>query len=269
MDNLVQLLSTGVACTDLGVIGSVEDVIAGVVRPDLQTRKINASDYRFGFELASPHGLHSMGESVLVNGNCYTTSTDKNDHYLKTISGETFYTSGIFLVPHAAKSSYHFVHTHHKSGINYQNFCEEIHQTTGSACLMTAVLHFKHLEATCIQKAPVTGQNIFEHKDLYYDNVKLQFDNCTCFLVAAIANFYTDPKKITEELKVVLYQNPFDVKNELNIHTHAVILNRAVRDVSTLIPKDVTHTIHVFNANTIVDEVLWGEVFVVDKVKAL
>ena len=78
---------TSVTCTDLAVIGSVEDVIAGVINEKIENRHFSALDYRFGFEVASPHSQESIGETVLVNQNCYTTSTDKHDHYLQTIYG--------------------------------------------------------------------------------------------------------------------------------------------------------------------------------------
>ncbi|MDP3558751.1 MAG: hypothetical protein Q8R79_00175 [Legionellaceae bacterium] len=269
MISLVQLQATGIQHSNLGVVGSVEDVIAGRVRDDLRTRKLLAKDYRFGFEIGSAHGLQSLGESVLVNGHCYTTSTDPQDHYLQTISGNSFYTSGIFLVPHTAQASYHLRPMRDAVGVAYQDFCHSIHEETQGPCLVAALVRFKHLEATYIQKAPIHGENIFEHKETYYGDLKLQFDDCCCFLVSTMANFYVDPKAVLEQLKVVLYQNPFDVKNELNIHTHGIVLNRELRDVSLLLPRDVTHTLHFYNENTVVSEVLWGEVFVIHQIEAL
>ena len=263
---LINLIPTGIKNSDLTVMGSVEDVIAGKIRPDLKTTLFEANEYQFGFELASPHSIESMGESVLVNGYCYTTSTDKADHYLKTIAGKLFYTSGIFLVPKTAKPSYRLAPAKVSDPMTYFDFCKKIHAATGGPCLITALVRFKYLESTCIQKAPIYGQNIFEQAKEYYHDLKMQFNDCYFFLVAAIADFKNDSKKITDQMKVVLYHNPFDESNALNIHTHGLILNRRVSDVRTLVPKDVAHTVHLYTENTALDEIIWGEVFVVGSV---
>lgn len=264
---IINLSPTKIKNTQLGVVGSVEDVIAGQVRPDLKTRVLHAKEYQFGFELASPHALESMGESVIVNGNCYTTSTDKNDHYLKTISGESFYTSGIFLVPKSAESSYHFQPEKYSEGIAYQNFCEQIHAKAGGPCLAVALVHFKSLEATHIQKAPIYGENIFDHKESYYGDLKLSFDDCYFFLVVAMANYANDPQSITDQLKVVLYHNPFDTSSSLNIHTHGLVLNRKLINPSDLTPIDVTHTVHLYTEKSVIDEIIWGEVFIISGIE--
>lgn len=265
--SIINLISTGVEHSDLGAIGSVKDVIAGVVRSDLKTRTWDAATYRYGFELASPHKIQSMGESVLVNGLCYSTSTDKRDQYLKVIFGKTFYTSGMFVVPKTAQASYCFKPMQSRSGMPYQDFCHGLHQTINRPCLFVALLHFKQIEATHIQYPPIYGENIFEHQDQYYSDLKLYFNQKYCLVVCAFANFSTDPRNTLKELEVVLYQNPLDVKNELNVHTHGIILNRTIRDVSTLFPEDVTHVVHLYNASSVVDEVVWGEVFVVNHVE--
>ncbi|MDP1573732.1 MAG: hypothetical protein Q8L78_02185 [Coxiellaceae bacterium] len=265
----IHFYQTKVKNTQLGVVGSVEDVIAGVVRPDLKTRLLHAKDYQFGFELASPHRLESMGESVIANGMCYTTSTDKNDHYLQTISGETFYTSGIFLVPKTAESSYHFQPEKHEEGIAYYDFCEQIHAKAGGPCLAVALVHFKALEATHIQKAPIHNESIFDHKADYYGDLKLSLNDRYFFLVVAMANYGSDSASITEQLKVVLYHNPFDTSSALNIHTHGLVLNRRLVNPSELTPSDVTHTVHLYTEKSIIDEIIWGEVFVIGGIEQM
>ena len=87
----VSIQATGQGPGILGHIGSVEDVIAANLSPEMTAKRYRAADFAMGFELATPKSLSSMGEAVLVNGFCFANSTDQmSEEYDKTISGKEF-----------------------------------------------------------------------------------------------------------------------------------------------------------------------------------
>lgn len=254
----------------LGVIGSVNDVIEGIVDPMLAKRRYLAEDYRFGFEIGSPHSLQSMGEAVLANGTLFATSTDKNNNYLKTISGASFHTTGLMLVPHEAKPNYELKPVKRSAGLNYYSFWNDIYQKIQKPALFAALLRFKHLTATYIQAPPIHQENIFTHKEKYYGaQNQITLQDRYALVVGVFAQLKQDNPALLDKLKVVIYQNPFDIKDELTIHTHAIVLHDFIPDYREIKPEHVAQTIHLINANTVIDEIVWGEVFSIGDIRDL
>ncbi len=267
---MLSLKKTTTDWSNLGVIGSVEQVIAGTIDPSLKNRLFNASDYRYGFEIGSPHSFASLGETVLVNQTCYTTSTDKHDHYQQTIHGKQFCTSGIFIVPHAARPSYIMTPEPSDQDLAYQLFCEKIYSTTQQPALFVCLARFKTIYFTSIQSPPIAHKNIFTHKSIYYGaNSTSHLTDTHAFIIGIVSNLTKDDPKLLNELKVVLYQNPLDIRNELTMHTHGLVLNQLIHRPEEIEPTNVKKTIHVYNQNTILSGVLWGEIYVINQVNNL
>lgn len=264
--NQLKLNATGSAPAHIMAIGSIKDVINGIVPQDLKNRQFQASDYRFGFELASPHSLESMGEAVVANGLCYTTSTDEKYEHFKTISGKTFYSSGLCSIPKAEKPTHMLMPLHYHAALPYQEFCKQIHQIVGGPCLFASLVRFKKLSATFVQKAPIYHENIFEKKELYYGDFKIEKKDCYFFLVCLVADFSRDNKALINQLSTVLYRNPLDQERALVAHTHGLILNDRVADLALLTPEKVVQAVHLHADNSLLSEVLWGEVFAIDGV---
>ena len=153
-----------------------------------------------------------------------------------------------------------------KNTTDYQSLCQEIFRQVNAPCMIAALLKFKHLACTYIQKAPIHHQNIFDHKDIYYGDFKLNFNDRYCFVVAMMADFSAISKTLSDQLGLILYNNPFDKKSALNIHTHGIILNKAVTDYAEIMPNLVTDTVHLYTENTVVSEVVFGKVFVVKEI---
>lgn len=262
----VKLIPTHAGFANVIVIGSVKDVIAGIVKKELRQQKFDATKYLFGFELASPRSVESFGESVLVNNYCYATSTDPNYYYQKTIYGKTFYTTGMLLVPKQTSANYLIQKANYSKGISYDDFCQAIYREVQRPCVYVALLRFKQLNTAYIKKPPIYGENIFAHQEAYYGGSQETFSDCTCFVIGVLANFATDPSLITDKLADVLYHNPFDKQAVLQSHTHGLVLNQKAADLAALEPSKVTHTVHIYNKNTIISEIIWGEIFVVNEI---
>ncbi|WP_108651510.1 hypothetical protein [Dongshaea marina] len=250
------------------VIGSVEDVIAGIIQPRLINQTFKASDYQFGFEVATPCGIDSMGESVLVNGWCYTASTDKHSQeYLSTISGQEFQSSGCFLLPQGETPCSKFIG--YDLALPYADYIEKLYREFNQPLLFAATVQFKELCAAYIAKAPVYNENIFENRDIYYSEPKMTFHNVSCFIIGAVTD-YNNPSlsEVNNQLKVVLYHNPFDETNSLSSHTHGVTLDRYQERYEDIHPDNVDKTLHIFNEGSII-EAIQGDIFRIGSVTSL
>lgn len=75
------------------VVGSVRDIINGVVRPEHAHRILDATAFRTAFLVGSPRGLESMGEMICANGHAFTCSTDPADLH-QTLSDTYCWTTG-------------------------------------------------------------------------------------------------------------------------------------------------------------------------------
>lgn len=219
-------------------IGSVVDTIKGVVDPKLREKWFTAKDYLYGFEAASPKGLSSIGESVLVNGTCYATSSDQ------VIYGEKFVTGGIFLLPKGAKPSCHLTMD---NPIDLEGLIDAIYDKVKRPVAFVGLLQSETLNTIAIAKPPIDGLNIFENKQYYFPNPPKLLHKVPCFVIGVITS-YSDPKwkDLNKQLEVVLYKNPFDKESTLTSHTHCLVLKPGVTQIKEIIPSTVEKCLHLF-----------------------
>ena len=246
-----------------GHIGTVADVIAGHVPGSLVHQKFRAADFKYGFELASPEDLTSLGEAVLVNNTCYATSTDQQStNYLKTISGASFVTSGIFLIPNEAKPTYLIKQTFEPSCL-LNDFYDALFAHIKRPFAFAAIVEFETLHGTFVAKTPIHEENIFEHTASYYTCAPQTLSDVPTFLVGAVAD-YSDRKQasLLEKLEVVLYRNPFDKQHSLTAHAHGITLKQGVKHVAEITPTLVDETLHVFADQSRIKSV-HGEIFTI------
>lgn len=253
-----------------GYIGSVSNVIQGSVPAALTTKRFQADKCLYGFELASPQSIESMGEAVIVNGYCYTTSTDSNSsRYGQTIHGSSYYTSGLFFIPRGALPSY----TCQKVFIppmTLESLFNDIYAEVKHPFFISGLFEFKFLECTAIAKAPIVNENIFENQALYYPNAPLQLKTVQVFLTGAVADFNSNiglEKKLLDSLNVVLYHNPFEKKKHtLTTHSHGVTLCQPVKSIQEISPERVGKTIHVFSTTSFLSS-MQAEIYLVGSMK--
>lgn len=244
---------TGHGPQKLGYIGSVADVLRGIVSPVLSIRKFLAAEFDFGFELASPRDHHSLGESVIVNGVCYATSTDNSSpEYGHTIFGREFQTGGMFIIPQATKPSH--LLTFRADGYTctlndlYTTLFDAVKQPFALVGLMDCVA----FHGTAIGKPPIDGQAIFEHKAEYFPNPDVQLSNVTAFVIGVVTDYRDQGlSHINKQLEVVLYKNPLETDSVLSTHAHALTLKQPVKRLEDITPEQVDKSLHLFAAGTV------------------
>lgn len=254
---------TGHGLSELGHIGSVVDVIRAVLPQEVTSKRYNANDFKMAFELATPKSIPSLGESVIVNGYCYATSTDANSlEYGQTISGQEFTTGGIFIVPVEALASHEVEINETKSMIDFYN---ELYAQVSHPFAFGGIFHFSTFHGVAIGKAPIDGKNIFLHKKNYYPFPEVRAENVYGFVMGAMTDFQGH-EKINDELKAVLYKSPMDTSSDLVHHAHVILLKKKVERVEEIVPSIVDQTLHLFIEGT---EILSGkaEIYTVGGIK--
>lgn len=265
----IQLLPCYTKPITAGHIGSVADVIAGHVPRALANTRFFARDYQYGFELASPIDISSLGEAVIVNGYCFANMTNQeSSEYMKTISGQDFVTTCVFLVPLRARPSYR-IDIDFAKPLSLGVFYERLYQQINHPFVFAAFISFRKLHAAAIAKAPVYGENIFDNKNGYYPFPEQYLDSREAFLIGAVADFHDHANPLLQKsLEVVLYNNPFDKKSALISHAHGITLDKPLKTVHEIIPDIVEDALHVFAEQSILTSI-HGEIFVIDSIENL
>lgn len=250
----IYIHKTGDGPSELGHIGTVVDVIRAVLPEEVTSKRYNANDFKMAFEMATPKSIQSLGESVIVNGYCYATSTDAASlDYGRTISGQEFTTGGIFIVPLDALPAYQVKIHGKKAMIDFYN---ELYGKVLYPLAFGGIFHFSAFHGVAIGKAPIDGKDIFLHKSSYYPFPEVRAENVYGFVIGAMTNFQGH-EKVNEELKTVLYKNPMDTSSLLVHHAHVLLLKKKVEKIEEIIPSIVDQTLHLFIEGT---EIISGKV---------
>ncbi|NGX27188.1 MAG: hypothetical protein K940chlam6_01121 [Chlamydiae bacterium] len=245
-------------------IGTVKDVIEARIPEELTNQTFNASDFAFGFELATPRELTSLGESVIAGGYCFATSTDKTSpEYNQVISGEEFLVGGVFILPNEAKPSHKVSLLKGASPLPFEAFYQAIVQEVDYPFAFVGFFHFENFHGTAIAKPPIDGKNIFSNKEEYYSNPEIREENIPGFVMGVVTK---NTKSLQAGLETVLYQNPFDTKSTLIHHAHVLTLKTPLKQIDELKPNVVDKCLHLFNDGSTV-AFLEASVYTIEKVE--
>lgn len=244
----LSILPAGGRATRALCVGSVQDVIAGHFPRTLEGKRVRSEEYRYGFLLGSPKDKASLGETVIVNNTCYTTSTDpKSDAYNKTIYGPTLLTSGVFLLPKDACPSHKV--SLQKGPIQVTKLYEEIFQTIDHPLAFVGLVQFAEFHATVIGKSPIDEHNIFLHEKEYYPFPPIESKNVKAFIIGVLTDFSQEKhKKLNKELERVLYRSPHAEDTSLlqiTSHAHVLTLKESVSNIRDITPQTVDKVLHV------------------------
>ena len=248
----LKINATGNAPARLGHLGSIKDVLAARLPDSLTQIRFAATDYLYGFELASPAGPSSLGEALLINGICYATSTDTtSSDYNRTIHGPDFVTGGMFLFPRDAAPSHTVSFTASDSLLSLSDFYWEIYETTKQPTAFVGILDCACFHGTAIGKPPIDGKPIFEHKKEYFPHPEIQATDVTALVMGVFTDIEDSALyKVNGQLEAVLYKNPFDSDSLLSIHSHALALKHPVKRFEDIRPDLVDRALHLLISGT-------------------
>lgn len=248
-------------------LGNIQDVIAGKVSDQTTGRVLHASDFAYGFELGTPKEPQSLGETVIVNGYCFTTSTDPSSpEYHQVISGTKFRAGGLFIIPKGMKPTHQAVFT---KKLKLEDIYRNLEQQLAEPFAFAGFFHFVSLHGLALSKAPIEGKNIFENQSEYYAHPEIRRENVLGFVVGVVA----DEKKISdkilhEEILNVLYRNPLDTKGTLLYHAHVLTFKNSVGKVEDIHPDNVDQCLHLLNEGSTIDSAE-VDLFAIQKIKKL
>lgn len=169
------------------VVGDVNDVIQGHVRPECATRVLRADAARAGFIVGSPRSLDSMGEMIMVNGHSFCCSTSADDLHT-TLSGRAVYTTGACLLPKTAEPTRRVV----LRDLSWSELCEAAVESGGGGgsgssrgVVFTGIVRFETLRAIQVSAPPIYEESIFSNLERYYRVPPVEQPDKTCFVMGA------------------------------------------------------------------------------------
>ncbi len=234
----------------LAYIGSVDNVIAGIIPEELKNRRFNASKVKFGFELGSPQGIYNMGECIVMNSLIYSSRTDKTRKERDPLMwGPEFVTSGIFLVPSNCEANLEISYCSLDNILKLKDIYSQIYDKVRKPFFIAGCVEFDLLRSHSITYSPIEKENIFTNEKKYFTedehkdrNMNIAFNG----VVSDMTNIVES--EINKKLKTVLYYNPYNKQNdELISHTHAAILNSPIVEISEVKPNNVKDVIHIMD----------------------
>lgn len=257
MTHRISIVTTQAGPSRSECIGSVQDVIAGRIAPHLEKKRFDAHAYRYGFLLGSPKNRTSLGETILVNNQCYTTSTDATSpEYNTTIYGPTFMTSGLFVLPLQARPSHTVTLDTDQEPMDITAFFNEMYRLINRPLACVGLVEFAQLHGTAVGKPPIDGRNFFDFYQEYHPFPPTLSANTHACIMGALTNFgQTDYATINKELESVLYKtsSPGDPNGEdICSHVHALTLKSRVSATADITPQSADRVVHVLEDKTII-----------------
>jgi len=249
MTNGLTLTKTAAPPSMLGYLGDIKDVLAAKFPFSLRQQRFKASDYAYGFEIASVDSEDALGEAMLLNHYCYTTSTAEDSaHYYQLRAAPDFITSSMFLIPHACQAGWIAHYTVQNKSLAFPDFYLNLIETVKQPLGFVALVEFEDVKSIAIAKPPINGQAVFEHTDYYYP-FPATLDHRIPAVVIGVLTDYANPafQTVNQQLESVLYRNPMDNREfPLTHHAHVLTLDAlpsSLLEVNPDMAKEVRHLV--------------------------
>jgi len=226
-------------------INDIRDVIAGKRPKDPSKLWIKASDYAYGLGNGSMDTIQGLGEEVLINGVTYTKSADQAaKNYYQLSHGDKFMTTWAFLMSKEARPNFNLKSTQLKQPLTVLEIYHLIYQDIKKPFFITGSLQCDMLKSSAIAKAPIEGQNIFAHPNIYYPKTN-SLKNQSVGMVGIVANLGELTPNFAQKMHKVVYDNPLESKPDiLTTHEHGILLKQIVNDIKDIpicAVKDIQH----------------------------
>ncbi|MEI6032830.1 MAG: hypothetical protein WCS65_00960 [Verrucomicrobiae bacterium] len=265
--NEIQIAEASRKKNTLAYIGSVDNVIKGIVPEGLKNRRFSASEVKYGFELGSPQGIFNMGECVVMNGLLYSSRTDATRSERDPLMwGPEFVTSGIFLVPADCEENFKVSYCSLERSLPLRSIYSEIYSRTGAPFAIAGCAELALLRSRSITYSPIEKENIFLNEKKYYTEDEHRDPNISISFVGVVSDFESDrEKEINDKLKTVLYYNPYNRQGEgLISHSHAATLTNPIVDIAEVRPHHVKDVIHLMDDSLV--RYLKADIFLIDDI---
>ena len=263
-----QITQTSTKRNTLAYVGSVDNVIKGIVPDDLKNRRFLAAKVKCGFELGSPQGIFNMGECVVMNGLLYSSRTDKTRSERDPLMwGPEFVTSGIFLVPQACEPNFQISYCSLERSLPLRDIYRQIHdRTEGRPFAIAGCAELSLLRSRSITYSPIEKENIFQNEEKYYTEDEHHDANRNIAFVGVVSDFENPAhKEINAKLRTVLYFNPHNKQDaSLISHTHAATLCSPIVDMPEIQPHHVKDVIHLMDDSLV--RYIKADVFLIDDI---
>lgn len=248
----------------LGAIGSVENVVRGIVPETLKNRRFSASEMRYGFELGSPQGIRNMGECIAMNGLLYSSRTDATRKERDPLMwGPEFVTSGIFLVPNTCEPNLKISYCSLDKNLSIREIYKKIYKITGAPFAIAGCAELAQLRSQAITYSPVENESIFSNPKKYFCDEESVERDTSIALVGVVSDFSDAGNPvINEKLRTVLYYNPFNRQSaKLVSHSHAATLTNPILNTGEIHPHHVKSVVHLMDDSLV--RYIKAEVFVI------
>jgi len=263
----IQITEAGTARNTLAYIGSVDNVIKGVVPDDLKNRRFLASKVQYGFELGSPQGIFNMGEAIVMNGLLYSSRTDTTRSERDPLMwGPEFVTSGIFLIPRNCERNLQVSYCSLERSLPLRSLYTQIHARAGRPFAIAGCAELSLLRSRSITYSPIEKENIFLNEEKYYTENEHNDPDMSIAFVGVVSDFESARESaINAKLRTVLYYNPYNKQGGgLVSHTHAATLTNPIVDIAGIQPHHVRDVIHIMDDSLV--RYFKADVFLIDDV---
>ncbi|NNM58383.1 MAG: hypothetical protein HKM04_01025 [Legionellales bacterium] len=271
MGNGLILTRTEAPTSILAYIGSVNNVLAARFPPELTAQRFNASDYAFGFEIASTDYEDALGEAILLNNYCYATSTEYDSaHYYQLRTAQDFITSGMFIIPRDCQAGWiaHYITQDHP--LSFADFYLQLYQKVLTPMAFVALVEFENLHSIAIARPPIDGRAIFDHSDYYY-SIPATKQRAVPAVVIGVLTDYSNPSfaAVNKQLEAVLYNNPMDTRSfPLTHHAHLLTLKMLPSSLLEVSPAMADKVRHLFLEESQIRS-LYAEIYPIHALKNL
>jgi hypothetical protein len=249
MKNGLTLIKTAAPPSMLGYLGDIKDVLAAKFPFSLRQQRFKASDYAYGFEIASIDYENALGEAMLLNNYCYTTSTAEGTaHYYQLRTAQDFITSSMFIIPRTCQAGWIAHYPVQNKSLSFPDFYLKLIEKIKAPLGFVALVEFEDLKSIAIAKPPINGQAVFEHTDYYYP-FPATMDHGIPAVVIGVLTDYANPafQTVNQQLESVLYNNPMDNRAfPLTHHAHVLTLEAlpsSLLEVNPAMAKEVRHLV--------------------------
>lgn len=266
--SLLNLKELGYFPITIEVWGDIHDILQGVIKNERQKTPVDALHYTTGFGAASPIGLNSEGESILLNDLCFSTLTNSTEEeYRKTVNNPSFFSGFYTLLPKKSPPSYKTNDT--QLAVNFSDFLEILYKKTKTSVAWSAILHCPQIQMMLLKKAPIYKESIFDHKDEYLDSITITTPSWV-YMTGILTN-KSQPSlmKLNQKQKCIYYENPLDDSANITSHTHGLVLKNKVFTSSQITPDICSLAGHILTTNTEISFIKTLQIYVVGDIKKL